>query len=105
VHAVRVRIGGHPVDPDVITHGFTVAAVGTPAEHATVELVMEPLTAHCQTCGHSAQVHDSLDAAVCRACGGLDIELAGTEDVILESITVDEPAVDDQPLDRSAPTA
>jgi hydrogenase nickel incorporation protein HypA/HybF len=104
VHAVRVRVGGHPVEPEVVAHGFQVAAVGTPAEHAAVELVMEPLTAHCLTCGHTTQVHDTLDAAVCRACGGLDVELAGTEDVILESITVDEPAVDNQSQERSQPT-
>jgi len=29
VTAVRVRVGGHPVDPEVVTMGFQLAATGT----------------------------------------------------------------------------
>lgn len=100
VRVARVRLGGHPVDAEVVTHGFLVAATGTPADGATLDLVMTPQLARCRRCGGEEPVLDAMAAIVCRHCGGLDIELDGTaEEVILESITVDEQA------ERPAPTA
>ena len=91
VRAVRVRIGGHPVDPEVINQGFALAAAGTVAEHAAVDVVMEPMSVHCRSCGHTAPSDDPLATYACPGCGGLDIEVTGEDRVVLESITVDAP--------------
>lgn len=89
VTRVRVRVGGHRVDPDVVTQGFQVAAAGTVAADARLELVMDPLRVTCRGCGHDAPVDDHLAMVACPGCGGLDIELAGEDSVVLESISVE----------------
>ena len=88
VRSVRVRIGGHPVDADVIRQGIEVAAIGTVVEAARLDLVMEPLVAHCRDCDHDAPVDGASVMSACVRCGGVDIELTGSEQVILESISV-----------------
>lgn len=92
VRAVRVRVGGHPVDPDVIEQGVRVAAMGTVAEGADIDLVLEPLRVRCRRCREETPVNSAMALAACPACGAVDVETAGHEDVVLESITVDAPA-------------
>jgi hydrogenase nickel incorporation protein HypA/HybF len=88
VHAVKVRIGGHPVDPEVIAQGFRVAALGTVAEDAAVEVVLDPMVVRCNDCGAESPVTDAFALAACPRCGGIDVEVTGHEDATLESITV-----------------
>ena len=91
VTAVRVRVGGHPVDPDVVDQGFRLAAAGTLAEEASLDLVQEPMRLRCRRCRRDAPVEDHLAMVACPRCGALDIELTGDDRVLLESITVDAP--------------
>jgi len=91
VRGLRVRIGGHPVDPGVVRQGVQVAAIGTVVEGATLDLVMEPLAAHCRDCGASAPADGAAAMSACAQCGGVDIEVTGSEQVILESISVAAP--------------
>jgi hydrogenase nickel incorporation protein HypA/HybF len=92
VTGLRVRVGGHPVDPAVVTQGIQMAACGTVAEGVDVELVMEPMTVRCAGCGHEGPVTDHLSVVACRQCGAVDVEVSGDEEVVLESITLaDEP--------------
>lgn len=93
VHGVRVRVGGHLVDREVIAQGFRLAASGTVAEDAEVDLVLDPMTLECASCGRRAPVNDHLAMVACPGCGGLDITLSGMEGAVLESITVDAPPV------------
>jgi hydrogenase nickel incorporation protein HypA/HybF len=90
VRAIRVRIGGHPVDPAVIEQGVRMAAAGTVAEGAAVELVPEPLAVRCGTCGEESAVTSAMALAACPRCGAVDVSSVGREDVVLESITVDQ---------------
>jgi hydrogenase nickel incorporation protein HypA/HybF len=85
-------VGGHPVDPALINHGVQVAAVGTVAEGMEVDVVMEPTVLVCRSCGHRTSADDAFAMIACRQCGGLDIDADGSEEVVLESITVDVPA-------------
>lgn len=89
VTGLRVRIGGHPVDPEVVVQGIQVAAAGTVVAAAAVDLVLEPMTVDCRGCGRSGPIDDHLAMVACPQCGGVDIEVTGSDDVILESITVD----------------
>jgi hydrogenase nickel incorporation protein HypA/HybF len=88
VTAVRVRIGGHPVDPEVVTQGIRLAATGTVAEDVTVDLVLEPMRLTCRECGRIGPIEDHLAMVACTRCGGVDVDVDGTDDVRLESITV-----------------
>lgn len=82
----RVRIGGHPVDPEVIRQGVAMAATGTAAESMELELVIDPLRARCRSCGGEEPVADALGMAACPRCGGIDIELVGAEAACLEAV-------------------
>ena len=88
VQTVRVRVGGHPVNPGVIDQAFRLAAAGTSAADADVDLVMMPPTVRCRGCGAQVTVADAFDLAVCARCGSVDVEIAGTDEVVLESITL-----------------
>lgn len=101
VTGARVRIGGHLVDAEVIRHGVAVAAVGTVAADAAVDLVLDPMVATCRGCGRAAPVADHVALVACPACGGLDLRLSGEDRVLLESITVESPGLGDvRPPDR-----
>jgi hydrogenase nickel incorporation protein HypA/HybF len=88
VTRVRVRIGGHLVDPGVITQGIQVAALGTDAEGTDVELVLDPMVVRCRDCGRVGDVRDHLDLVACPACGGVDVEVTGSDEAVLESVTL-----------------
>jgi hydrogenase nickel incorporation protein HypA/HybF len=87
VTGIRVRIGGHAVDRDVVTQGIQLAAAGTPAADLAVDLLLEPMSVRCGNCGRTAPVTDHLAMVACPACGGVDVELTGSDEVVLESIT------------------
>jgi hydrogenase nickel incorporation protein HypA/HybF len=91
VRRVRVRVGGHPVDPDVISQGFRLAAAGTVAAGADVELVVEPLLVRCLDCGGQAPARDAMLLVACPRCGGVDVEVRGGDRVVIESITTGGP--------------
>ncbi|MFD0743676.1 hypothetical protein ACFQ1L_19040 [Phytohabitans flavus] len=62
-----------------------------------VDLVLEPMTVHCAGCGHGGPVTDHLAVVACRRCGAVDVEVTGSDDVVLESITVAAEAKRPQP--------
>jgi len=88
VTAVRVRVGGHPVDDAVIEQGFRLAAMGTVAENADLDLVCEPVMLRCRMCGAASPVLDGANLAACPSCGAIDVEVTGEENAVLESVTV-----------------
>lgn len=91
VRGLRVRVGGQLADQEVIRQGVAVAAMGTVAEGADVDLVLEPLLARCRDCGHDAPVAGAAGLAACPCCHGVDVEVTGSEQVILESVTLEAP--------------
>lgn len=94
VAAVRVRAAhaGHRADPEVVEQGFRVAAAGTPAEGARLDLVTEPPAVSCRDCGARTPATDALALVACPRCGGVDVELAGDTGVVVESITYQQDA-------------
>jgi hydrogenase nickel incorporation protein HypA/HybF len=88
VTGLRVRIGGHLVDPDVVTQGILLAATGTAVESAAVDLVLVPMSMRCRMCLQAGAVTDHLAMVACPACGSVDIDVTGDDGVVLESITV-----------------
>ena len=65
VTGVRVLVGGHAVDRDVVVQGIQLAAGGTVAEDLDVDLVLEPMSVHCGSCGRTAPVTDHLAMVAC----------------------------------------
>lgn len=86
VTEVQARVGGHPVDPVVIHRCVREAVAGTAAEHAVIDLVIDPPAVRCLDCGNEMAAGYALGLLACRQCGSVDIELSGTMDVSLESV-------------------
>ena len=85
VARVRVRVGClHHVHPDAFDQSFAIAAQGTVAEDATAELVLLPVVAACAGCGATWEDDDIPGA--CPACGAVQPELRGGDELVLESI-------------------
>jgi hydrogenase nickel incorporation protein HypA/HybF len=96
VTRVRVRVGArHRVVPSAFDQSFALVAQGTVADGAAVDLVVVPVTVRCLDCGDEAEATDVL--AACPACGGLDLESEGGDELILEAITVEEADVSRHP--------
>jgi hydrogenase nickel incorporation protein HypA/HybF len=92
VTAVRVRVGGgHALNAGSLDQWFQMAVDGTVAEGATVDVVVDPLRVRCAGCGNEESAADPVMTVACPRCGGVDVELSGTEQIVLESITVEAP--------------
>lgn len=82
---VRIRVGRlHHVHPEAFDQSFTVAAMGTVAEDANAELILVPVRAQCRVCNATWEC-DEVPMA-CSTCGGVNIELIGGDELVLESI-------------------
>jgi hydrogenase nickel incorporation protein HypA/HybF len=103
VEWARVRIGGHPVDPAVISHGVAMAAAGTEFEGAQLELVVDPMRARCRRCGAEEPVTNAIGLAACIRCGGVDVEITGSEHASLEALRY-RPKESDSPSDEQEDT-
>src|SRR3954453_7699909 len=82
---VTVRVGRlHHVHPEAFDQSFAVAAMGTVAEKADAELVLLPVRARCATCD---AVWDAEEIPLaCPTCSGIEVELVGGDELVLESI-------------------
>ena len=90
VAAVRVRVGRlHHVHPEAFEQSFAMAAMGGVAGEATAELVVLPVRARCGSCGEEVEA-DEIPVA-CPTCGGVDMELTGGDELLLESIRYRQP--------------
>jgi len=92
VTAVEVRVGRlRQVVPDALEFAFELVARETPLEGARLELQDVPVTVRCRACDAESQVEDFPFA--CAVCGGLDVEVTAGDELSVEAIEVDEPAL------------
>ncbi|HEX2229063.1 MAG TPA: hydrogenase maturation nickel metallochaperone HypA [Candidatus Binatia bacterium] len=94
VKRIKVRVGVlHRIEQQAMQQGFSLAAAGSEAEDATLELSFVPASARCCICGNESRAAEV--PLVCPDCGGLEIEMSGGDQLILESIEY-EPIVKSQ---------
>ena len=85
VARVRVRVGRlHHVHPEAFEQSFAIAAMGSVAHEAAAELVLLPVTGTCKSCGEAFEGEEQF--AGCPACGALEIDITGGDELVLESI-------------------
>lgn len=85
VARVKVHVGRlHHVHPEAFEQSFAMAAGGGVAEGASAELVFVPARAMCQSCQEEFETDDV--PLACPRCGGVDLELTGGDELLLESI-------------------
>lgn len=86
VRWARVRIGGHAVDPEVIRQGVAVAVAGTDLEGMKLQVVADPARTKCRGCGAEEPVADAIGLVACPTCGGIDVEVVGSDHAMLEAV-------------------
>jgi hydrogenase nickel incorporation protein HypA/HybF len=86
VSRVRLRAGvRHRLDEQSLAQAFQWLARDTEAEDAALELVPVPARLACRSCGRVAETYEIL--AHCGHCAGGAVELAGGDELMLESVT------------------
>ncbi len=94
VERIRVRIGPlSGVEPELLTSAYTIAAAGTIAEGAELDIEPAPVRVHCITCG--AETDALPNRLLCGACGDWHTRLVSGDDLLLASLELSVP--DDAP--------
>lgn len=85
VKRVKLRAGVlHRLDQAALQQAFSVAANGSEAEDAMLDLIVIPARRCCRGCGEESEAADIIVA--CPSCGGMEVEINGGDELIVESI-------------------
>lgn len=85
ITAVRIKMGAYSdVVPAVLREYFAVAARGTMAEGADIQIQRLPVTMRCRACAWEGAV-DKLHIR-CARCGGTDLKLLTGREFYVESL-------------------
>jgi hydrogenase nickel incorporation protein HypA/HybF len=91
VKRLRVRVGVlHRLHDQAFQQAFSLAANGTEAEGAILDLIFIPVRSRCHVCRHESEGADI--ETVCPRCGGMDIEASGGDEIVLEWLEYEIPA-------------
>jgi len=89
VTKVQMKVGYlRQVVPSALAFGFGLLAEGTPVEGAELEMEQVPAEGRCRGCGVKSRL-DSLPLQ-CTGCGGFDLEIFKGEELMVESLELEE---------------
>ena len=89
VTGVRVKAGHlRQVVPTALEFAFELVAQGTVAEGAVLEIEEVPAAATCRACG--AETGQDGFPLRCERCGGLDVEVTRGEELLVDSLELEE---------------
>ncbi len=89
VTKVFVKIGHlRQVVPSALSFSFGLVAEGTPVEGAQLEMEEVPVVGECRECGEQSRI-DSFPLQ-CGACGKFDLEILRGEELLVESLELEE---------------
>ena len=88
IRSVRFKVGKKfQVVPEALEMGFRMAAEGTIAQDAALEVIQVPLAGRCRGC--EARVESDEPILVCESCGSTDVEVLQGNEMVLESLEVE----------------
>jgi hydrogenase nickel incorporation protein HypA/HybF len=89
VTVVRLRVGSlRQVVPDTLAFSFQFVARGTVCEGARLEQELVRASLRCNDCAHEWTIE--IPAFRCPACGTSDVAVASGDELLVESIEVEE---------------
>jgi hydrogenase nickel incorporation protein HypA/HybF len=90
VERIRVRIGPlSGVEADLLRSAYPLAAAGTIAEGAKLDIEPAPVLVHCVTCG--AETEATPNRLLCGACGDWHTRLVSGDELLLASLELSVP--------------
>jgi hydrogenase nickel incorporation protein HypA/HybF len=85
VERIHLRVGPlSGIEPPLIRSAFPLAAAGTLAERARLEITTSPVRVRCRQCG--AESGAEPNRLVCAACGAYRTELVSGDEMLLASL-------------------
>lgn len=85
---IRIRIGPlSGVEAELLASAFPLAAAGSLAEHARLDILQAPVRVRCQTCG--AESDATANRLLCGACGDWHTQVISGDELILESVELE----------------
>ncbi len=89
VTKVQMKVGHlRQVVPSALAFSFELVAEGTPVEGAELEMEEVPATGMCRECGVESRLRNF--PLQCQACGSFDLEILRGEELMVESLELEE---------------
>ncbi len=89
VTKVYLKVGHlRQVVPSALAFSFEIVAEGTPAEGAELEIQEVPATGLCRDCETESQLFSF--PLQCRSCGSCDLRIVEGEELLVESLELEE---------------
>jgi hydrogenase nickel incorporation protein HypA/HybF len=89
VTKVQMKVGHlRQVVPSALAFGFELLAEGTPVEGAKLEMEQVPAEGRCRGCGAESRLGSF--PLQCQGCGGFDLEILKGEELLVESLELEE---------------
>jgi hydrogenase nickel incorporation protein HypA/HybF len=89
VVTIRVRVGEFSgVEPELLASAYDDLIQGTPLCDAMLDLEEAPLEAVCDQCGNQFRIERF--SFHCARCGSIHLTLRGGEELLLDSVTMEE---------------
>ncbi|NBC46998.1 MAG: hydrogenase nickel incorporation protein HypA [Gammaproteobacteria bacterium] len=90
VERIRLRIGPlSGVEAPLLLNAYPIAAAGTIAAEAEIEVEPSPVRVHCVDCG--AETDASPNRLLCRDCGSHHTRLTSGDEMLLASLEMSVP--------------
>ena len=103
VYSVDVRVGHlRQVVPSALTFAFELVTRGTPLEGAELEIESVPAAGVCRACGVESEI-DGFPVH-CAHCGALDMEIVRGEELLVDSLELEEEPTAENETARSRPS-
>jgi len=96
VERILLRIGPlSGVEAPLLANAYPLAAAGTIAEAATLEIESAPVRVLCTECG--AETEAAANRLLCGRCGGWQTRLVSGDEMLLANLELRIPDADDSP--------
>jgi len=90
VERILLRVGPlSGVEPPLLKSAYPLAAAGTVAERATLDIETMPVRVQCTECGEETTVEPN--RLICGKCGGFRTRLVSGEEMLLASVELKVP--------------
>jgi len=89
VTRIIVKIGPlSGVEPDLLRNAYPIAAAGTVAENAELEIELAEIVVSCSQCGKESDA--AANRLLCAHCGDFRTNLVSGDEMVLQSLELDD---------------